>query len=152
MEEDRELLLEYLKENLAHARHVEGERMTFNALFAALVGGAFGIMTQIESVVTTVAILCLLILVNVVCLALTERWSDVFAGHHETAKRLHRLIVGYSADINAYYIFDNKAAKNKKHYISTRKYFKYFNYMILLILLATLFGVVYQEFGGTLFW
>ena len=46
---NQEMLLEYFHENLNHARHVENERMMFITLFTALVGGALGMVAEIDS-------------------------------------------------------------------------------------------------------
>ena len=53
---NQEMLLEYFHENLNHARHVENERMMFITLFTALVGGALGMVAEIDSILTSLVI------------------------------------------------------------------------------------------------
>ncbi len=114
------LLIEMLKQNLDHARHVENERMLFNSLFGALVGGALALSAQVAPVKSMVTpIILLLIIVNVLCLCLTLRWNRVFSSHWARARQVYIDLVGpggLSAQqaagdrgfMNRYFYFDNR--------------------------------------------
>ena len=160
--EDRDMLLECFHENLTQARHVENERMMFVTLFTALVGGAFGMLSNIESAATNLIVLLILLMLNVVCLMMTERWSDVFDAHMLTAQRLYlRLCAApgddltqagalceqrilHHPDINKLYIFNqSKYQKEQKGrrwlpYIRTRTWFRLFNVLLMALLLLSM--------------
>ena len=91
---NQEMLLEYFHENLNHARHVENERMMFITLFTALVGGALGMVAEIDSILTSLVILCILFMLSIVCTVMTERWGNVFDAHMLMAQHLYLLLCG----------------------------------------------------------
>ena len=143
MDKDKALLIEYLKENLAHVRHVENERLTFNALFIAIVGGAIGLISSINSCILKLCVTGILILINIISLCLTERWSNVFDGHMQVAKNLHKLIMGKEdlseEELNKYYYFKN--TKRRKRYLTTRKFFKCLNCILLALLIGMFLAI-----------
>lgn len=147
---DEVFLLECMKENLGHARHVENERMTFNSLFAALVGGSLAVISQIDDQVIAVTMIGILMLLNIICFTFTKRWNKVFKNHYETAKKIYFLFLdgninaepaktGQRPDINRFYYFDNSLdRKPDSVYISTAKYFLIYNIVIFSLLVCAL--------------
>ena len=156
------MLLECFHENLNHARHVENERMMFITLFSALVGGAFGMLSNIESPIVNITVLIMLLMLNTVCMAMTERWGDVFEAHMLTAKRLYLLLSGFSDQeltqnglpcqakishhsyLNQLYVFDQAKYEQEQGiyhrfpYIRTRIWFRFFNLVIMTLLVLSI--------------
>jgi len=143
-------LIECMKENLGHARHVENERMTFNSLFAALVGGSLAVISQIGNQIIAVTMIGILMLLNFICFTFTKRWNKVFKNHYQTAKKIYFMFldgkmnaepakVSKRPDINRFYYFDNSLdRKPDSVYISTAKYFLIYNVVIFALLVCAL--------------
>ncbi len=144
-------LIECMKENLAHARHVENERMMFNSIFAALVGGSLAIASQLNDKIIIVTIIGILMMVNIICLTFTKRWNKVFKNHYALAQKIYLSFLNMESptaidageknqDINRLYYFDNRLNENPvKTYISTGKYFIIYNTVIFVLLTCSLF-------------
>lgn len=93
-EEQRAFLMTCFEQNLEHARHVENERLTFNSIYMALVGGvlAFVYSTEVKYVLFSVGVTGLLIITGFIAMLLTKRWDNTFDRHIEYAKDCYRLV------------------------------------------------------------
>jgi len=142
-------MVECMKENLTHARHVENERMTFNSLFAALVGGSLAVISQIDDKMIAVTMIGILMMINIICYIFTKRWNSVFSNHYSLAKKIYTMLLygeeAYDpnkklkpADINRFYYFDNSQNKKHKTYIHTSQYFLLYNIIIFALLVCAL--------------
>lgn len=128
--------MEMYKENLAHARHIENERMTFLSLF--LVGLATIIdFTPSSKPWLSLCLGVVLLGLAVIATLLLARWSQVYDEHMQIAKKLMRQM-NPGGRINDYYLLDNKALQTqlKPGYTRTTKYFSYFNALIYLIIIV----------------
>lgn len=111
MDEARiEHLIKFMIVNIEHARHVENERLTFNSIYIAIIAGFFAFAFNKTPIVSVICALLLLI-VSLIGLLFTKRWSDVFDGHMEKAKEIALLVYGdedaneYEPIYNKYYYF-----------------------------------------------
>ena len=88
-----DFLMSCFEQNLEHARHVENERLTFNSIYMALVGGvlAFVYSTEVKYVMFSVGVTVLLIITGFIAMLLTKRWDHTFDRHIEYAKGCYRL-------------------------------------------------------------
>lgn len=92
------------QENLQHARHVENQRLTYHAFYAALVAGGlafvsmWGISREALDVGVALIICFMMIALGILTVQLYERWTYVFERHFEYAKGcyylLHRELFG----------------------------------------------------------
>lgn len=141
--------MEFVKENLNQARHVENERMLFNSLFGALVGGALALSAQVApDRQMVVLIMGLLLIINTLSLGLTLRWNKIFARHWGLARSVYlellsiqlseaqRVTAGHDL-VNKYFYFDNRS--RSAYYVSTAWFFILYNLAILALLLLALF-------------
>lgn len=81
-------------QNLDHARHVENERLSFNAIFLAAMAGFVGIAFEaLNKPIILYPVLAFLFGLSYVGLIFTERWTAVYKGHFEKAKALVLLAV-----------------------------------------------------------
>jgi hypothetical protein len=89
-----DFLMSCFEQNLEHARHVENERLTFNSIYMALVGGvlAFVYSTEVKYVMFSVGVTVLLIITGFIAMLLTKRWDHTFDRHIEYAKGCYRLV------------------------------------------------------------
>ncbi len=141
-------LLECMRENFTHARHVEDERMMFNSLFAALVGGSLAIISQLDKPAVIGIMMGLLMLLNILCFLLTKRWNKVFKCHYALAQSIYMHFLTQEAgdasnsstqQINRYYLFNNRPEqKSSGFYIGTGKYFLLYNAVIFILLICAL--------------
>ena len=69
-----DFLMSCFEQNLEHARHVENERLTFNSIYMALVGGvlAFVYSTEVKYVMFSVGVTVLLIITGFIAMLLTK--------------------------------------------------------------------------------
>ena len=146
----KEMLLEMMKINLEHARHVENERITLNSIFTAIVAGvlAFTLETATQTPEAGVVSTLVLLLACVLSMLLNKRWSDVFEGHTQVAKRLYEQCFGGDADENIYYYNKHKNLKGPKLLmpllrIRTRNLFAYFYTIVFTSLLCLLGYYIY---------
>lgn len=93
-EEQRDFLLRCFEQNLEHARHVENERLTFNSIYMALVGGvlAFVYSTEVKYIAFSAGVTALLIFTGFIAMLLTKRWDNTFDRHTAYAKECYRLV------------------------------------------------------------
>lgn len=97
-------VLSMLQENLQHARHVENERITYHAFFAALVAGTLALIaglcntSELVNLFISICICFFLIVLSYITLQLCGRWSNAFERHLEYAKGcyyfLHKTLFG----------------------------------------------------------
>ena len=86
-------------QNLDHARHVENERLSFNAIFLAAMAGFVGIAFEaMHTPIILYPVLAFLYGLSYVGLIFTERWTAVYKGHFEKAKALVLLAVSKNTD------------------------------------------------------
>ena len=84
-------LTECMKENLAHARHVENERLTFNSIFLALAAGALAFANSLGSELAAIVYLSL-VLAGFLSILLTSRWNNTFNRHLYYAQECYKMI------------------------------------------------------------
>ena len=122
--EKQMFLIECMKENLQHARHVENERLTFISLLLVSVGMILEFASSMGSVYLKVFLCIVLFLLNFICTRLLIRWNAIFGGHSEIAQKIAmELREWYSQTppqhvpgaaslgaANSLYLFDNKLA------------------------------------------
>lgn len=84
---DREVL-ECLKENWQHARHVENERLSFTQFYAMIVGAVATILVQWSDrgPVLVLALAAFLLLLSILGLLLTQKWGQTFDKHMERGR------------------------------------------------------------------
>lgn len=140
-EEERRFSWEICKENLAHARHVENERLTFITLFTALVGGAFAFLAGVDrgrasGCLIAEAILWIRVLLNIICMWQTSRWNQVFDQHKERAKAAFRQCAGLPRFCTDEQMNDRYWFETNKHRIHTKQLFQAFNLLLFLPMFA----------------
>lgn len=110
----KDLILECMKENLNHARHVENERLTFSTVYIAFLVGCFAVMGKLDTV--KIYFLLFILIVTILTLLLTIRWNNAFDRHLFYAKQCYVL---FSKNLCSGGIISiNKAdLRNKKEYI-----------------------------------
>lgn len=107
---NEEQLLNFMIINIEHARHVENERLTFNSIYIAIIAGFFAFAFNKTPIISVISAFLLLI-VSMIGLLFTKRWSDVFDCHMEKAKEIALLVYGdedsneYEHICNKYYYF-----------------------------------------------
>ena len=157
--EKRLFLIECLKENLEHARHVENERLTFVSLLLVGVGLILEFAATITCAPLKIGLYVVLILINIICTCLLRRWEAIFEGHRAIAKELTSEIQKWLSKTpssqytgakseGTLYLFDTKLAyrilkqkkkedkSNKSCHIHTSTYFYFFNALIYVIILV----------------
>lgn len=94
------LIQDSMNQNLAHARHVESQRLSYCATVTALCGLGLGFVTS-ENAMSTLAklLVCgILLLFTLLSSLLSNRWSNAFERHLEYAKgcyyTLHHYYLG----------------------------------------------------------
>ena len=126
----RSFLLECMKENLSHARHIENERHNFLSLHLVVVGLFLGtIISPDTSPWFSLLFSIILLMFSSIMAELFKRWARVYQGHMDTAQRMARLIDNDGEEVeepkycpleedklrghhpNYYYYFDNNAGK-----------------------------------------
>lgn len=147
------ILLEAFKENLAHARHVENERMTFVSIFLV----SMGMLLEFSATSglgrgQKLTLAALLLLLNLICTMLLIRWNSVYKGHTDIAKKMMAELDAEldegAFDANRLYFSDNQAEVNRRRgkpkdhkgfYVKTATYFYLFNaitYAVIFVFMA----------------
>ena len=104
-------LVALLIANVEHARHVENERLSFNSIHIAVVAGFFALAFDFEKPLLTLFLIGILLIISVIGLLFTKRWSDVFDGHYQKAQEIAMVLYGdeapgeHEALVNKYYYF-----------------------------------------------
>jgi len=104
-------LVALLVANVEHARHVENERLSFNSIHIAVVAGFFALAIDFEKPMLTLLLIGILLIISVIGLLFTKRWSDVFDGHYRKAQEIALLLYGdeppgeHELLVNKYYYF-----------------------------------------------
>lgn len=147
-------LMDCMKENLNHCRHIENERLSFASLYMVLAGGVLTIVGGKGGEINRTIVLALLLtifILGIIALIVTYKWNYVFEGHRECAiacyKQLHEIIFLEKDEPNVIYLrhmevlkkglplycfkFDGKS----KFYKKTRFWFIVF-YSVILIAIA----------------
>ncbi|MBR5390571.1 MAG: hypothetical protein IK141_04660 [Clostridia bacterium] len=140
-------------ENLAHARHVEMERLTFMSIYMAVVAGALAFVYGVGNNVIRIGITALLIVVGIITLLLTKRWREAFQEYKEAARTCYHLwfdglfpaeVQGHVPDLGEklphyLYAFDVKRLSMVGRFrIRTDRVIFVFNFVILLVLVFSL--------------
>lgn len=84
-------LLEMMKENLSHARHVENERLTFNSIFLALVAGSLAFADSFDTEIALFLYIAMAF-AGLLSMLLTSRWNNAFSRHVYFAQQCYKLI------------------------------------------------------------
>jgi hypothetical protein len=112
-------LLECMKENLNHARHVENERITFVSIQLVSVGMLMEMASKMELPAARLVLYGALLVLNFICSRLLTRWNSVFSAHSGIAKKIMRELEDYYAEAedgvpprgeNDLYLFNNRLA------------------------------------------
>jgi len=163
----RDFLVKCMVENLVHARHVENERLTFNSILTALIGGglvfSFSAKEEPFFAVITISFLLLLTLFGYL---LTKRWDDVFRGHQDKANEICSQLICEFADIlgegdfiaarqsrNLLYYFQHQPEHNDSmilnslYRLKTRRLFSMFYLLLATALIGSLGLILYGNFG-----
>ncbi len=82
-------IIECLKENWQHARHVENERLSFTQFYAMIVGAVVTILVQWSDrgPVLVFALAAFLLLLSILGLLLAQKWGQTFDKHMERGRR-----------------------------------------------------------------
>ncbi|MBE6038846.1 MAG: hypothetical protein E7218_06530 [Anaerofustis stercorihominis] len=127
-------LLDCMKENLAHARHIENERHTFFSLYLVAVGLVLGdiLLTHTSGVDIPRIIVCaLMIMLHAVVKNLFHRWNRAYKSHMKNAKKLrdeYMQITGISfgeVGKDEYYYYPD-SIDDQDYYIGAGEYMKKF--------------------------
>ena len=125
---DDSFLIELLRQNIEHARHVENERLSFNSIYIAVVAGFFALVIDFEYPFLTIFFIGILLFISMVGLLFTKRWTDIFEEHMDRAKYIAQMLYGdeeldeedkslHEETINKYYYFNHNyerhAVKNR---------------------------------------
>ncbi len=162
-----DFLLECMKENLAHARHVESEIHAFSGIYMAIVAGfmAFAYTKSGDEASLELLVLNIVIIIGgIIAFCLLHRWYGVFDHHSDCAAKNYALL----ADI---YFSEKEPGKNsfgenipeeilkndrlyvfkhpkKSRWFGTRQMIYAFNLMTVLGLLILLFMNISELFLG----
>ncbi len=123
----QEFLIECMKENLGHARHVENERLTFISLLLVGIGMILEFASNLENIGMKILLCLILFALNYICTRLLQRWNDIFIGHTVTAQKIMSELdqcykdspplnipsLGDFGPANRLYYFDNKFVSGK---------------------------------------
>lgn len=82
------ILLELLKENWAHGRHVETERLDFTSIYVAIVGGTLAFIGNDFNVKTMCPIFAFLLIFSFLGFQLSQKWGDVFDNHMKKIEKI----------------------------------------------------------------
>lgn len=75
------ILLDLLKENLAHGRHIETERLEFTSIYVAIVGGTLAFVGNDFNIKTMWPIFSFLLIFSYLGFQLSRKWGNVFDAH-----------------------------------------------------------------------
>ncbi|MDR7857525.1 hypothetical protein [Tissierella sp.] len=75
------IMLELLKENWAHGRHVETERLDFTSIYVAIVGGTLAFIGSDFNIQTMWPIFSFLLIFSFLGFQLSKKWGNVFDAH-----------------------------------------------------------------------
>lgn len=157
-ESQAEFFMTCLSENLAHARHVEMERLTFMSIYMAVVAGALAFVYGIGNGVIRIGMTALLIVIGVITLLLTKRWRDAFNEYKEEARTCYHLWFGglFPAEVQGrspdsgeklphyLYAFDVKRPSMVGGFrIRTDRVIRAFNLVILALLIVSLIYFIF---------
>ncbi|MGE5652848.1 MAG: hypothetical protein ACM3ZQ_01085 [Bacillota bacterium] len=89
MAEHNPYLLECLKENWQHARHVENERLSFTRFYAAIAGAVVTILFRSfdKARELVLALAVFLLVFSVLGLLLAQKWGQTFDSHMERGRK-----------------------------------------------------------------
>lgn len=88
-------IMNFINQNLMHARHVENERLTFNSIYMAMIGGILAFSFSIDIPLLSIFLIITLLVLGRIAVALTQRWDYVFDTHINAAERGYKIIEDY---------------------------------------------------------
>lgn len=91
-EKQAAFIMNFINQNLMHARHVENERLTFNSIYMAMIGGILAFSFSIDIPLLSIFLIVTLLVLGRIAVALTQRWDFVFDAHINAAEKGYRLI------------------------------------------------------------
>ena len=103
--EKNKLLVDLLKENWIHGRHVESERLQFTNFYGAIVAGTLSIIGNKLDLKSTnsLSVLLFLLTLSVLGFLLSRKWGNVFDNHMANVKNIVKdLSDSYGDDIGKY--------------------------------------------------
>lgn len=89
------ILLELLKENWAHGRHIETERLDFTSIYVAIVGGTLAFIGSDFNVTTMCPIFAFLSIFSFLGFQLSKKWGNVFDEH---MRKIEKILDEFSKD------------------------------------------------------
>lgn len=94
-EKQAAFIMNFVNQNLMHARHVENERLTFNSIYMAMIGGILAFSFSIDIPLLSIFLIVTLLVLGRIAVALTQRWDCVFDAHINAAERGYKIIRKY---------------------------------------------------------
>lgn len=94
-EKQAAFVMNFINQNLMHARHVENERLTFNSIYMAMIGGILAFSFSIDIPLLSIFLIITLLVLGRIAVALTQRWDYVFDAHINAAERGYKIIEDY---------------------------------------------------------
>lgn len=91
-EKQAAFVMNFINQNLMHARHVENERLTFNSIYMAMIGGILAFSFSIDIPLLSIFLIITLLVLGRIAVALTQRWDYVFDAHINAAERGYKII------------------------------------------------------------
>ena len=108
-----DFVIELFEQNLAHARHVENERLTYCACFTALIGGGLAVLSSLKGSPVSIVLSLVLFLLSILSYFLNERWGNAFDRHITYAKGCY-YILHCNAQLNNMSSLKNVFHKKKR--------------------------------------
>jgi len=82
------IMLDLLKENWTHGRHVETERLDFTSIYVAIVGGTLAFIGNDFNVRTMWPIFSFLLIFSFLGFELSKKWGNVFDAHMKKVQEI----------------------------------------------------------------
>jgi len=133
--EEAENLRELLRQHWLHCRHLENERTAFLIAYIGSIAAILGFVFFKTGLEWTIVVPLLL---TVLALLLTKRWSDAFEQHRKTVSELTRILWLESGGEMPLDPTMNITARNIYRVFKTRHLFYSFYFVILGALIALL--------------
>lgn len=87
-----DFIINFINQNLEHARHVENERLVLVSMYVAMVAGVMTFSYSIDKNEVALALTRALFFLSVPTMLLTYRWNTVFKNHLKCAEDAYKLL------------------------------------------------------------
>lgn len=91
-EQQKSFIINFIDQNLEHARHVENERLVLVSMYVAMVIGVMTFSYSIKNKEIALFLTGALLFLALSTLALTFRWNTVFKNHMKCAEDAYELL------------------------------------------------------------